>query len=197
MDNTARDFKNNKTIHMKQFLPLLSLAILMTACTDTTRPGAETATVPAVQPAPVYTPDTAGLADFQQWKAANELVKATEYKKAVASSHATAPVKRTKRAYSAPVAKQASPVPVAESTTPGSTEESTMSSESDNTAKAAEKKGWSKAAKGTAIGAGAGAAAGAVINKKNRVVGGVIGGVVGGAVGYGLGRHMDKKDGRY
>jgi phage tail tape-measure protein len=182
---------------MKQFLPVLSLAILMTACTDTTPKGAETATAPAVQPAPVYTPDTAGLADFQQWKAANELAEVTEYKKAVAAANASAPVKRTKRTYAAPVAKQTSPAPTSENSGTGTADQGTMSSESDNTAKAAEKKGWSKAAKGTAIGAGAGAAAGAVINKKNRVVGGVIGGVVGGAVGYGIGRKMDKNDGRY
>jgi len=37
---------------------------------------------------------------------------------------------------------------------------------------------------------------GAILNKKNRVVGAVIGGVVGAAGGYGIGRQMDKKDGR-
>ena len=48
-----------------------------------------------------------------------------------------------------------------------------------------------------ALGAGGGAILGAVINKRNRAVGAVIGGVAGGAVGYGIGRTMDKKDGRY
>jgi uncharacterized membrane protein YeaQ/YmgE (transglycosylase-associated protein family) len=46
------------------------------------------------------------------------------------------------------------------------------------------------------IGGVAGAAGGAIINKQNRVVGAVIGGVVGAAGGYGIGRQMDKKDGR-
>ena len=60
----------------------------------------------------------------------------------------------------------------------------------------AKKKGWSKAAKGAVIGGVAGAGAGALILKKNRALGAVIGGVVGGGVGYGVGRSMDKKDGR-
>jgi hypothetical protein len=59
------------------------------------------------------------------------------------------------------------------------------------------KKGWSKAAKGTAIGAGVGAAAGAIIVKKNRGLGAAAGAVIGGGAGYGVGRSMDKKDGRY
>jgi YMGG-like Gly-zipper len=62
---------------------------------------------------------------------------------------------------------------------------------------ATRKKGWSKAAKGTVIGAGTGAVAGAIINKKNRGVGAVIGGILGAGAGYGIGRSMDKKDGRY
>jgi hypothetical protein len=59
------------------------------------------------------------------------------------------------------------------------------------------KKGWSKAAKGTVIGAGVGAAAGAIIVKKNRGLGAAAGAVLGGGAGYGVGRSMDKKDGRY
>jgi uncharacterized membrane protein len=62
---------------------------------------------------------------------------------------------------------------------------------------AKKKKGWSKAAKGTAIGAGVGAAAGAIIVKKNRGLGAAAGAVIGGGAGYGVGRSMDKKDGRY
>lgn len=62
---------------------------------------------------------------------------------------------------------------------------------------AKKKKGWSKAAKGTVIGAGVGAAAGAIIVKKNRGLGAAAGAVIGGGAGYGVGRSMDKKDGRY
>ncbi len=58
------------------------------------------------------------------------------------------------------------------------------------------KKGWSKAAKGTVIGAGTGIVAGAIINKKNRGVGALVGGLLGAGAGYGIGRSMDKKDGR-
>ena len=47
------------------------------------------------------------------------------------------------------------------------------------------------------IGGVAGAAGGAVINKKNRAAGAVIGGVIGAAGGYGIGRTIDKKNGRY
>jgi hypothetical protein len=59
------------------------------------------------------------------------------------------------------------------------------------------KKGWSKAAKGAAIGAGTGAVAGAIINKRNRAAGAAVGVIIGGGAGYGIGRAMDKKDGRY
>lgn len=62
---------------------------------------------------------------------------------------------------------------------------------------APKKKGWSKAAKGAVIGGVVGAGTGAIINKRNRGAGAVVGGVVGAGVGYGVGRAMDKKDGRY
>lgn len=61
---------------------------------------------------------------------------------------------------------------------------------------APQRKGWSKAAKGAVIGGVTGAAAGAIIDKKNRAAGAVIGGVAGAGVGYGIGRHIDKKNGR-
>jgi hypothetical protein len=179
---------------MKQLIPIFSLAFLMTACVSNPNTSAPTSAAPQVQQAPTYNPDTIGLSQFQQWKAANELADIKEFKAPAA------PVKKAKRVYSAPVA-HTSNQPASTETNTSSTvpndEEGTVSSESSNTAKAPEKKGWSKAAKGTAIGVGTGAVAGAVIGKKNRVVGGVIGGVVGGAVGYGIGRHIDKKEGRY
>ena len=61
---------------------------------------------------------------------------------------------------------------------------------------APQNKGWSKAAKGAVIGGVTGATAGAIIVKKNRAAGAVIGGVTGAGVGYGIGRSIDKKDGR-
>ena len=72
-----------------------------------------------------------------------------------------------------------------------------MISESQNPAKVAEKKKWSKAAKGAVIGGVIGAGSGAVINKRNRAIGAVIGGVLGAGAGYGIGRSIDKKDGRF
>jgi hypothetical protein len=177
---------------MKQFIPIFSLAVIMTACAS--NPNAGTAT--QVQQAPAYNADTVGLAQFQQWKAANELAAIKAYN--APEAQYTAPVKKARKSYAAPVSRRTSEASTnTTSPLPSTSEEGTMSSESSNTAKAPEKRGWSKAAKGSAIGAGTGAAAGAVLNKKNRVVGGVIGGVIGGAVGYGVGRHMDKRDGRY
>lgn len=60
----------------------------------------------------------------------------------------------------------------------------------------ARRRGMSKAAKGALIGAGSGALLGAVVSKKHGK-GAIIGGVSGAGVGYLLGRHKDKKDGRY
>lgn len=168
---------------MKQMLPLFSAIVLLAACNSQPKTNVEAAApVPAVVIA-----DTAGLAQFQAWKAQHELADVKEYK---SNAVAAAPVKKRYQKTSAPVRRPAANPTV-------DTQSGTMNSESANTAQAPQKKGWSKAAKGTAIGAGSGAVVGAVINKKNRVVGGVIGGVAGGAVGYGIGRKLDKRDGRY
>jgi hypothetical protein len=122
--------------------------------------------------------DTAGLAQFQAWKAQqNQLALATIA--APAKSVATSsPARRTVKSSA------------------GTTKTGSMSTSTQYPAKT-KPKGWSKAAKGAAIGAAGGAVAGAVINKRNRAVGAAIGGVAGGVIGYGVGRHMDKKDGRY
>jgi len=147
---------------MKKFLLSIAIiatvSIVMVSCKNGT-----TATA-------IATEDTAGLAQYQQWKYQNEI--AAQVKLATANQAASS-IKRS-------------------SSTSGK-----MTSSSTSNAKVAEKKGWSKAAKGAAIGGASGAILGAVINKKNRVAGGVIGGVIGGGVGYGIGRSQDKKDGRY
>ncbi|MGZ8538811.1 MAG: hypothetical protein ACXWV9_11135, partial [Flavisolibacter sp.] len=129
--------------------------------------------------------DTAGLAQFQQWKAQNELAALNQYGQA---NQPAAPATQTKVVY----------VPQ-RSTTKSSTASRSSSSGSTSAPSTtpAQKKGISKAAKGAIIGGVAGAAGGAVINKKNRAAGGVIGGVLGAGVGYGIGRSKDKKDGRY
>ena len=141
----------------------LSIAIFLSACSN--KPAA------ILDAKALLYADTVGLAEFQDWKAQNERVKAVDaYKK----ESTPAPIVRRRQ----------------------SSQSGSMVSSSSNEAKVEKKKGWSKAAKGATIGAGSGAILGAVINKRNRALGAVIGGVVGGGVGFGIGKSMDKKDGR-
>lgn len=188
---------------MKRILPFFSIALAMVACNSVPDKNLNTeAAAPLQQQAPAYNPDTVGLAQFQQWKAQNELADVKDYGAVQYAAAAPKP-----KAAKAPVRKASKPTAPAK-TSSGSSSSSntevattndgtgTMSSESGNEAKQAEKKGWSKAAKGAVIGGVAGAAGGAVINKKNPVVGAVIGGVIGAGGGYAIGRGMDKKNGR-
>jgi hypothetical protein len=156
---------------------LLMVAVLMVACTS------RTSEAKIDEPA-IKVEDTAGLADFQAWKAMNERQEYLEYKQWQAEKQmAVTTVAATPR----------TSAPRKASSTSG-----TMSSESTNYARTTtKKKGWSKAAKYSAIGGGGGILLGAVINKRNRVAGGIVGGVLGGGLGYILGRSQDKKDGRY
>ena len=175
---------------MKRILFIVSIfsfVAVMVACNSAPKTDAN-ALIKAYQDSVKFAADTAGLAQFQAWKAQNELVDPNMYGQGAQYAIAPAGAAATSSA-----ARRSSSASRARSYGGGS-----MRSESGNTAKApARKKGWSKAAKGAAIGGGVGAVAGAVINKRNRVVGGVIGGVLGAGVGYGIGRGMDKRDGRY
>jgi predicted small secreted protein len=152
-------------------IPVFAIAVAMTACNTTPDNGA---TQKAIQP----TADTTGLAQFQAWKAQNELVS-TQQNAAMAQPQTHEVVKY----YPVSSARRSS------SSSGGSTASTGTST--------TRKKGWSSAAKGAVIGGVAGAAGGAVINKKNRAAGAVIGGVIGAAGGYGIGRSVDKKSGRY
>ena len=162
---------------MKNLLSTLaisaSLAFTMAACNTT----------PQQSQVNLKSTDTAGLAAFQAWKQAEAFQAAS-----LAAYTASAPQTRVVTKY----------VPVRSSSSARSRSAASkpvvMSSESSNAAK---KKGWSKAAKGAVIGGVVGAGTGAVVNKKNRAVGAVIGGVLGAGAGYGIGRGMDKRDGRY
>ena len=156
-------------------LPVFAVAVSMTACNTT--PDTST-TQKAIQP----TVDTTGLAQFQAWKAQNELVSTQE-------NTAMQPTREVVY-YPASSARRTSGV----SRSSGTSRSSGSSGTGTTTTK---KKGWSSAAKGAVIGGVAGAAGGAVINKKNRAAGAVIGGVIGAAGGYGIGRTIDKKNGRY
>jgi hypothetical protein len=194
---------------MKKLLPFLSIAVLMAACSPNSKESA--ASLAAEQQLQAYkdsikaAADTAGLAQFQQWKAQNELMETQQYQepeaeyavaKTAPKAKATrkAPVRRTSQTSS--VANR--PAPRAEAPAPsvGSGQDVATTDGSGETAQAKKKEGWSKAAKGAVIGGAGGAVAGAVINKKNRAVGAVVGGILGAGGGYVIGRKMDKNDGR-
>ena len=166
---------------MKKILFALSTVAVMASCSnDNPRTAGETQTITPT--------DTAGLAQFQQWKAQNELAVANQLaqQNQLANQQATKEIIRERVVYVNQGTRR--------TTACRSSGTSSSTSTSSNTAK---KKGWSKAAKGAVIGGAGGAVLGAVINKRNRAAGAVIGGVLGGAVGYGIGRGQDKKDGRY
>ncbi len=202
---------------MKKFIPFLSIAVAVAACTTNPESITKFASGSAIEvQAPAINPDTIGLSDYQLWKAQNELSEEREIKN-TSNYTAVAPVK--KQVYRAPVQKvQQVEYNYPKSTSTGRTSTKRQDSESNKgtgatgegngndgiaqgtgTAEAEEetkKEGMSKAAKGAIIGGAGGAAAGAVINKKNRAAGAVIGAVIGAGGGYVVGRKMDKKDGR-
>jgi hypothetical protein len=178
--NKFLPFKNRTMKKLLLVLPVI--AILMFACNSRPKTNPEDV-ARKVADSLRLAADTAGLAQFQAWKAQNEIIDQnmngqTALAAAPAASRTSSSARRTNSA--------------SRSRSSGG---GGYSSTSSNTAKA--KKGWSKAAKGAVIGGVAGGAAGAIINKRNRVVGGIVGGVLGAGVGYGIGRGMDKKDGRY
>lgn len=196
---------------MKRLLPILTIVAGLAACNTDADKIAATNPSAAVQQAPVNNLDTAGFAEFQNYKAMNELAVIQE--PVQQEQVAAAPVKKaTTTVRKATKSVASAPKRVSTSRSSSSSNESTSSSGSTvstgnegdgagagsgDVAQVSEKKGWSKAAKGAVIGGVTGAAAGAVINKKNRAVGAVIGGVIGAGGGYVVGRGMDKKDGRY
>lgn len=166
---------------MKKILSAVSLAAFMVACNPT----------PSTTPAPATTQatrtDTVGLAQYQAWKAQNELAPNTSPYGVTGQSVANPPVTR----YTTTTTHR--------STSRSSSGGGSMNSSSNNTAMAPapQKKGWSKAAKGAVIGGVGGAVIGGVLDKKNRGAGAVIGGILGAGAGYGIGRGQDKRSGRY
>jgi hypothetical protein len=190
---------------MKKLLPVLGFAFLMAACN--TMPDQKAEAVQSAQKT-LSQPDTTGMAAFNAWKAQNELATINAYQQTQQTSQPVPEKTRTIVKYvpvkqsSKPVSKTSSSSNSASSPEPTHSESSvgtgagSTGNGSGETAQVEKKEGWSKAAKGAVIGGVAGAAGGAVLNKKNRVAGAVIGGVIGAAGGYGIGRTMDKKDGR-
>jgi hypothetical protein len=189
---------------MKKLLPILGITVL-TAVACNPLPDQKVDSGQAAQQT-LSQPDTTGMAAFNAWKAQNELAAVNAYQQP--QQEKAAPEKtRTIVKYVPAKTSQSKPV---SHTSSSSSSSSSSSGEQTNTGSTAgsgtansgtsqtaeKKEGWSKAAKGAVIGGVAGAAGGAIINKKNRVAGAVIGGVIGAAGGYGIGRTMDKKDGR-
>lgn len=159
---------------MKRMIPVFVLAASMVACN--TNPNVDSAqkTIP-------QTIDTAGYAQFQAWKAQNELANTAAY-------NANGPVTSQPQTQTKTIVKY---YPVS------SARRSSGSSSAGSGTTASRKRGWSSAAKGAVIGGVAGAAGGAIINRKNRALGGVVGGILGAGAGYGIGRGIDKRNGRY
>ena len=177
-----KNLQTKKLQVMKTVLSFITIAAVVTACN----------TNPKLDPNSsansgniIMLKDTSGLAEFQQLKAYQADRQFSEAAKNYTS--AATPARK-----STPVRATSAPKPAV-----STAKSETLSTEGAYPAKAPAKKGWSKAAKGAAIGGASGAVVGAVVNKKNRVLGGVVGGVIGAAGGYGIGRTMDKKDGRY
>lgn len=130
--------------------------------------------------------DTAGFAEFRNWKSQSELDRTQEDQ----NQYAAAPVVQTRSYAPARSTSRSTATRRASSSNRGTVYNSTSG-------QAAKKKGWSKAAKGAVIGGAGGAVIGAVVNKRNRAAGAVIGGVLGAGGGAVIGRSQDKKDGRY
>jgi hypothetical protein len=193
---------------MKKLLPALGFTFLMAACN--TMPDQKANAVQSAQQT-LSQPDTTGIAAFNAWKAQNELANINAYQQTQQTEEKVAPQKTRTIVKYVPVKQSTSSKPVSQtsssSNSASSSEQTNSGSSADKgtgsenggageTAQVEKKEGWSKAAKGAVIGGVAGAAGGAILNKKNRVAGAVIGGVIGAAGGYGVGRTMDKKDGR-
>src|SRR5215213_5532877 len=115
-------------------IPVFAIAVAMTACNTTPD---NTTTQKAIQP----TVDTAGLAEFQAWKAQNELVSTQQ--NAAMQPQATREVVKYY------------PVSSARRSSSSSSSGSRTASTGTTTTR---KKGWSSAAKGAVIGGVAGAA---------------------------------------
>lgn len=166
---------NMKT--MKRIFFATAIAAVMVACKHTAQTDQTTVTT-----------DTTGLAQYQAWKAQNELNNTTPPQTQVVTTQPQTEVVTTQPK----TVTKTRVVHVYEQPRRRS-HYTTVTSSSSYTAK----KGWSKKAKYGVIGGVTGGVLGAVINKRNRVAGGVIGAVIGGGGGYLLGKHKDKKNGRY
>lgn len=176
---------------MKTIVIVLSAATLFAACSRNPN-------MVATQNSMIPASDTAGFAAFQNMKQQQEWAAFQAYKQQQALA--------AQAAYAVVPAQSAQPVRTVVRYVPAGTrsrsyasnarsERVVYTSESSNAARSRSR--ISKAAKGAIIGTVVGAGTGAVVHKRNRSKGAIIGGVIGAAGGYGIGRGMDKRDGRY
>ncbi|HVF80335.1 MAG TPA: glycine zipper domain-containing protein [Flavisolibacter sp.] len=179
---------------MKKILFALSTVAIMASCSND-NPRTAAAETKIITPV-----DTAGLAQFQTWRAQNELAATQQAQQNLVAEQPVKEVVKERVVYVDRPAPKRKASTTKRSSSSGANNSSgggsgSSTSTSENTAK--KKEGWSKAAKGAVIGGVGGAVIGGVVNKRNRGAGAVIGGVLGAGAGYGIGRSKDKKDGRY
>src|SRR5690349_3672997 len=114
---------------MKKLLPFLGFTVLMAACNTT--PEVKTDAAQAAQQT-IATPDTTGIAEFNAWKAQNELASVNAYKQAQQSQPAPAEKTRTIVKY-VPVAKSTQSKPASSTSSNSSSSQQTSSgSSADN-----------------------------------------------------------------
>lgn len=174
---------------MKKILSVIAIAASLVACNSSgnTETAAEkNAILARYRDSIKMAADTAGFAEFRNWKSQSELGQ-TQVDQ---NQYAAAPVVQTRTHAPARSTTRSTATRRASSSNQGTVYNSTSG-------QAAKKRGWSKTAKGAVIGGAGGAVIGAVVNKKNRAAGAVIGGVLGAGTGAVIGRSQDKKDGRY
>ena len=176
---------------MKKIFATVAFAAIFAACNSNTKTPEQTTAAPQT--------DTAGLAQFKEWKQQQEFLEQSRLLNGVDdpnNANNLQPAEPAAGVVREKIVYRDRPAPRKTSTRSSSSgDNNSNGSVASAPASAPQKKGWSKAAKGTAIGAGSGAVVGAVISK-NKAAGAIIGGVVGGVGGYVIGRNKDKKDGR-
>jgi hypothetical protein len=178
---------------MKKIFATLSIAAIFAACTNNPNTTGQASTTTQT--------DTAGLAEYRQWKTQQELIQTNGMVNGVNEFQSTPNAVAPREREIVYVERPAAPVRRTRTTTRSSGVSSSSggsgtSTASTGTTQTTRKKGWSKAAKGAVIGGASGAVLGAIVSKK-KGLGAVIGGVVGAGAGYMIGRGKDKKDGRY
>jgi len=160
--------------HVFTILSVLMISVFFVACKQ--QPQSTLASQAAIM-----TPEKAAeFAEFEAWKQQKAILEAKELLAEKEAQPKVIYVSRPTRTVVQRPARTVQSAPVSQAATQP----------------VAQKKKWSAAAKGAVIGAGVGAVGGAVVAKNNRALGAVIGAVAGGGAGFGIGKIIDKKNGR-